>query len=89
MTTLLFWRRSAAPLSCRELVELVTDYFEGALSRADRRRFDAHIAACDGCTIYIEQLRTVHEQAGRLAVSDVAPETEARLREAFSAWRGR
>jgi anti-sigma factor RsiW len=81
-----FWRRRA-PLSCRELVELVTDYFEGALSGADRRRFDTHIAGCDGCTTYVAELRAVHEQAGRLAVNDISPEAEAKLREAFSAWR--
>jgi hypothetical protein len=45
------------PLNCQELVELVTDYFESALSRRDRKRFDAHIAACEHCTLYTEQLR--------------------------------
>jgi anti-sigma factor RsiW len=81
------WRTRAAELSCRELVELVTDYFEGAMSRSQRRRFEAHIAACDGCTIYVQELRAVHEQAGRLAVSDVSPEVEARLGEVFATWR--
>src|SRR5262249_23965033 len=89
MTALLFWRRRDEPLACRELVELVTDYFEGALSRADRRRFETHIAACDGCDTYVDQLRAVHEQAGRIAVSDISPETEAKLSEAFSAWRSK
>jgi len=39
-------------LSCQELVELVTDYLEGALEPADRLRFDSHIAGCVGCTRY-------------------------------------
>jgi Putative zinc-finger len=82
-----FWRTRAAPLSCQEFVELVTDYLEGAMSRAQRRRFEAHVASCDGCTIYIEELRAVHEQAGRIEVSDLPPESEAKLLEAFSAWR--
>src|SRR5947209_10781737 len=42
---------------CIELVELVTDYFEGALSEGDRRRFEEHLAACGPCVRYVEQLR--------------------------------
>jgi anti-sigma factor RsiW len=36
-------------LRCRELVELVTDYLEGALAPAERARFEAHVADCPGC----------------------------------------
>ena len=39
----------ADEVACRELVELVTDYLEGALQPAERRRFEAHVAGCDGC----------------------------------------
>jgi hypothetical protein len=56
------------PLKCQELVELVTDYFEGALSRRDRKRFDAHIAGCEHCTLYIEQLRQTIALIGTLRV---------------------
>ena len=45
-------------LSCQELVELVTDYLEGALPEADRDRLEEHIAGCDGCRDYIAQMRT-------------------------------
>jgi anti-sigma factor RsiW len=61
------WRRGHThdPLACREFVELVTDYLDGALSEADRRRFEAHLAECDGCTGYLEDMRrlvgTPHE----------------------------
>jgi anti-sigma factor RsiW len=44
-------------LSCRQVVELITDYLEDALEPAARADFDAHIAACDGCPIYLEQMR--------------------------------
>ena len=37
------------PLSCRALVELVTDYLEGALPDATRLRFEEHLAACADC----------------------------------------
>jgi anti-sigma factor RsiW len=45
------------PLVCREFVELVTDYLEGALTDAERVRFEAHLAECDGCTGYLEDMR--------------------------------
>ncbi len=44
-------------LSCQELVELVTDYLEGALVPGDLRRFEEHIAGCDECTRYLAQMR--------------------------------
>jgi len=53
------------PLVCREFVELVTDYLEGALPARERERFEAHLAACDGCSGYLEDMRrlvgTLHE----------------------------
>jgi anti-sigma factor RsiW len=49
-----------APLSCKELVELVTDYLDGAMSDADRLRFDEHLALCPPCVEYVAQIgRTI------------------------------
>ena len=45
------------PLTCQQLVELVTDYFEDALTPAERDRFDAHLKVCPGCETYLEQMR--------------------------------
>ena len=45
-------------ISCREVVELVTDYLDGALTPDERERFEAHLAACDPCVVYVEQIRT-------------------------------
>jgi predicted anti-sigma-YlaC factor YlaD len=45
-------------MTCQQLVELVTDYFEGALTPEERVRFDAHVAVCPGCENYLEQMRT-------------------------------
>ena len=45
-------------MSCQELVELVTDYLEGALSEEDRARFDEHLAECAGCRAYLAQMRS-------------------------------
>ena len=61
------WRRRHrhGPLVCREFVELVTDYLEGALPDAERVRLEAHLAECEGCGGYLEDIRrlvgTLHE----------------------------
>ena len=55
-----------AQLSCQELVELVTDYLEGALAPEEAARFEAHIGRCTGCAAYLEQFRQTIVLAGRL-----------------------
>ena len=58
-------RRGQDPLVCREFVELVTGYLEGTLPERERARMDAHLAECDGCAGYLEDMRrlvgTLHE----------------------------
>jgi anti-sigma factor RsiW len=51
---------------CKQAVELVTDYLEGALSRRDRARLEAHLAACPHCSAYLEQIRATIAAAGRV-----------------------
>jgi anti-sigma factor (TIGR02949 family) len=77
----------AEDLACREVVELVTDYLEGEMAPDDRRAFDRHLAACEGCQDYLEQLRTVIRVVGRPTVDAVPPETMAGLLRAFRDWR--
>jgi anti-sigma factor RsiW len=77
----------ARPLACQELVELVTSYFEGALPRRDRRRFEAHLDACDGCSAYVEQMRVTIQVTGTLREEDVDPRARDALLHAFRDWR--
>ncbi len=58
-------------LTCIEIVELVTDYLEGSLSEADRSRVEEHLNGCDGCTNYVEQMRTTIAIVGRVEVEDL------------------
>jgi anti-sigma factor RsiW len=53
-------------MTCAELVELVTDYLDGALPASERARIDAHLVVCPPCVDVIEQWRTVIRLAGRL-----------------------
>lgn len=80
------WRRRRA-LTCRELVELVTDYLDGALPRAERARFEAHIAACGNCSEYLEQFKQTIAVAGTLREDDVDPAAREALLAQFAEWR--
>jgi predicted anti-sigma-YlaC factor YlaD len=72
-------------LACQEIVELVTAYLEDALEAVDRERFEEHLVFCDGCSNYLEQMRTTVRVTGR--VPDRLPsELELRLLEAFRGW---
>jgi len=84
----LFRRRPPGGLTCPEIVELVTDYLEDTLSPHDRARFEEHLAACTGCTLYLEQLRQTLAMLGELTTGDLSPRAEQELREAFRDWRG-
>jgi anti-sigma factor RsiW len=75
------------PLSCQEVVELATAYLEGALKRRDRKRFEKHIAVCDGCTAYLEQMRTTIRAVGRIREEDLPPAAREELVAAFRTWK--
>jgi anti-sigma factor RsiW len=74
-------------LSCQELVELVTDYLEETLPEAERTRFEEHIGRCDGCAVYLEQIRQTVALSGRLTPEAISPEAERALLAAFRDWR--
>ena len=75
-------------ISCRELVELVTDYLDGALSRRDRKRFEAHISACGHCATYVEQMRVTIATLGRLSEESIPQPARDELLAAFRDWHG-
>jgi anti-sigma factor RsiW len=77
-------------ISCREVVEIVTDYLEGALPADDLARLETHLAACDPCRVYIEQIRTTQRVAAAAeAEAELArrPDRDALLA-AFREFRG-
>lgn len=74
---------SDTELACAELVELVTAFLEGGLDHETRARFEEHLAVCDGCRNYLDQIATTIGIAGRVRVDDLSDETKAGLLEAF------
>ena len=74
-------------LSCRELVELVTDYLEARLSPAARARFEAHLGECDGCRDHLDQVRVTVRLSGRLSEERISPPAREALLRAFRGWK--
>jgi anti-sigma factor RsiW len=74
-------------LACQEIVELVTDYLEGAMDAPLRASFDAHLAGCPHCTHYLEQIAATIRVAGSLRAEDLSPEFRAGLLEAYREFR--
>ena len=71
------------PISCQEVVELVTDYLDGAMSPADVARFDHHLSLCEGCVFYVDQIRMTIAAVGRIGEEDVPPAVRDDLVAAF------
>jgi anti-sigma factor RsiW len=74
-------------LVCQEMVELITDYLEGALPRRERRRFEAHLAVCEHCSEYLEQMRATIRLTGELRAEDLTPRMSAEFAALYRRWR--
>jgi anti-sigma factor RsiW len=74
-------------LTCAELVMLVTDYFDGALTPADRARFDEHIMTCPPCQAHLDQMRRTIDVLGRLPQESLSTDAERDLLSAFREWK--
>jgi predicted anti-sigma-YlaC factor YlaD len=73
-------------LTCKQMVELVTDYLEGAMPPRTRRRFERHLDGCPGCRAYLEQMRDTVRVLGHLGEDDIPPAVLDELLRAFRDW---
>jgi predicted anti-sigma-YlaC factor YlaD len=76
-----------AAIECRDLVELVTDYLEDALLGPERARLEEHLAGCEGCTRYLEQMRITIRLSGMLTEDAIPLEGRDELLGVFRSWR--
>ena len=74
-------------MTCKELVELVTDYLEGKLQAVDTARFEEHIATCEGCIAYLEQMRRTIQVMSYLNEESLTSQQWQDLLEIFRNWK--
>ena len=72
---------------CRELVELVTPYLEGVLPSNERDAIERHLAECDGCRTYVEQMRQTIRAIGHIPHEPITSKTRDEVLAIFRAWR--
>lgn len=73
-------------LECREFVERVTAFLEGTLSPAAEQDFVDHLALCDGCGRYLDQIRQTSQTLNDLPGEKLPGDARSALLNAF---RGR
>lgn len=76
-----------AEIACQQVVELISDYLEGALPASERRRLEHHLAGCPHCTAYLAQMRETLRLAGRLVPEDLSPEMQREFSDIYRRWR--
>lgn len=80
-------RRHPKELPCQQVVEMVTDYLEGALPATERRRFEAHLSGCPHCTEYLVQMRETIRLTGRLTPEDLTPAMRTDFTDLYRRWQ--
>ena len=78
---------SAQHVTCQEVVELVNDYLEQSLPVTDATLFEQHLNFCEGCVVYVDQIRSTVAAVGRVQEEHVPPEARERLLAAFREWK--
>ena len=70
-------------IPCIEVVEILTDYLEGALDPDMQRRVEAHLDVCPPCVVFLDQLRSTIDSLDELPVETLPAETVDALEDAF------
>ncbi|GAA1571502.1 zf-HC2 domain-containing protein [Kribbella sancticallisti] len=70
-------------LDCRQFVEQVTTFLEGDLGADAEQRFIEHLALCDGCDRYLDQIRQTTQALRDLPAEGISPAARANLLNAF------
>ena len=83
-------RHEIDEVTCREFVELVTDYWEDALPEERLELVEEHLVMCDWCKTYIDQMEATVKALPEAGEREPVPEaTERVLLSAFREWKAR
>lgn len=58
-------------IRCADAIELVTEFLDDALSQHDLARFEAHLNGCEGCAVFVDQVRMTVTLAGSIGEQQV------------------
>lgn len=72
-------------LTCKEVVELVTDYLEGRMSLLERAGFHLHLGMCRHCRAYLRQMKLTIRTVGALPKESVPEPVMNELLQRFRA----
>jgi anti-sigma factor RsiW len=79
--------RPGETITCRQFVELATDYLEGRLPADERERFEDHLALCPGCQAYMDQMQATLRALGRIPEESLSAAAREELLHVFREWR--
>ena len=74
-------------MSCKEFVEIVTDYLEGTMSLGRKLRFHLHLGMCLGCRIYLKQIKQTIQTFVTLPEEPVPEAVREELLRHFRNWK--
>ena len=74
-------------MTCKELVELITEYLEGTLASEVRARFERHLSACEWCQTYLDQMQITLRTLGKLSEESLPAEAKQELLRVFRNWK--
>lgn len=66
--------RNELRITCADSIELVTDYLDEALSPSDLDAFETHLSLCEGCQVFLDQIRQTITLTSRSRTTTVAVE---------------
>ena len=78
---------SPAEIPCQQVVEMISDFLEGALPARERRRLEHHLSGCPHCSAYLAQMRETLRLTGRLVPADLSPEMQREFSDVYRRWR--
>lgn len=83
MTSMADTPEPGVTIRCQQVVELVTDYLEGALDSATRAELEAHLELCPACAEYLRQMETTLRMVGHVPLDSLSETAKTDLMAAF------
>ena len=74
-------------LSCKELVDLVTDYMDETIPDEARAKFEQHLSECGYCNAYVQQMHLTVKLTNTLSEPESPKPAPDELLNIFRKWK--